>query len=197
MFVPFSRIFREMSERRADFWGLNYIESSFLSYLQSYFLVFRKPVLANGDLFRYFRDGIDGRAGTVTDVYAAFEVGLFYELVKKGYRYASYVYADNYDLYGSADACIRKCGLPILKKKSFADPYCDQETMQSLLHYIGTKTGFDMKPALRNAGRLYGINWDISECVPSPKTAKAGEWRKTLNLKTTEEEIEAFLNQYP
>ena len=41
-FIPFTQIFDEMAQRQVDFWGLNYIDNSFLSHIQSYFLVFGK-----------------------------------------------------------------------------------------------------------------------------------------------------------
>ena len=98
-FVPLKKIFQAMDGKEIDFWGLDYRKGQFLSFIQSYFLVFRKGIIENGDLFRYMKEYIDPLETDISDVYAAFEVGLFSYLTGRGYRYGTYVYTGNYDVY--------------------------------------------------------------------------------------------------
>ena len=155
-FIPFEKIIQEMDEKKVDFWGLDYREGKFLSFIQSYFLVFRKSILISGDLFRYMKDSIEPLDEDISDVYAAFEAGLFSYLAKQGYRYGSYVYTGNYDVYYNADRCIDEYGLPILKKKCFSPKYFSKETLMRAMYLADKKFGYDIHSIIANVHRLYG-----------------------------------------
>lgn len=132
-FIPLSDIFGEMEKRvSADFWGFNLISASYLSHLQSYFLVFRKSILSSGTLKRFFSE-IEPylKKEPLVSVYGYFEKGLYQHLSEEGFQSASYRDMDNVDIYRNADYCIERFGFPILKRKFFAEGnFCPEKWMR-------------------------------------------------------------------
>lgn len=141
-FIDFNEIFAEMNKKRVDFWGLKYVEDSFLSHLQSYFLVFGKKILEEDILFQYFQDKVDISAENISDIYAIFERGLFYELKKAGYSYSAYANSINCDNYRSGNYAIKLEGLPLLKKKVFDKKYFVNDNVADALEII--KENYDI-----------------------------------------------------
>ncbi len=155
-FLPFTQIFDEMNQRGVDFWGLNYIDNSFLSHIQSYFLVFGKRILINGDLLS-FMNCVDSNIKDISEVYAIFEVGLFAFLKKRGYSYDTFVNTENYSIYECADICVERFYFPVLKKRCFSLQYYVEENMSELLQYIQAEKGYDINCITQNVYRLYRI----------------------------------------
>lgn len=163
-FISFSTIFSYMEKMKADFWGINFIENGFLSHIQSYFLVFRKKIVREGDLYSYMC-GEELSAylqdNNLADIYAFFEIGLFNFLEQKGYTYAAYTNTEHFDIYAHPDLCIKKCKLPILKKKCFSQRYYKKDIFSDMLVYIDKEFGYDHKMIIQNAERKYDyINRD-------------------------------------
>lgn len=155
-FDSFETIFDEMQRKKKDFWGLKFVESKFLSHLQSYFLVFEKTVLKDPFFIDYMESHIDEETEDILEVYASFENGLFYALTSRGYQYAAYGNAYNYDVYLSPNFCVREEKLPIIKKKAFAKKYLHKENLMDVLKYVAEK--YDISMIKENAVRLYGCD---------------------------------------
>lgn len=156
-FISFKEIFRKMEAKKKDFWGIDYREGKFLSFLQSYFLVFERDILLSGVLYQYMRDNVSPDERDISEIYASFEVGLFSYLTKCGYEYDSFVYTKNYNVYYNSDRCIEECGLPILKKKCFSYEYFSKDTTMRTLYYIQKNYKYKMEYILYSIKRLYGI----------------------------------------
>lgn len=156
-FIPFNQIFEEMEKRKVDFWGLNYIDNNFLSHIQSYFLVFGKNILLDGQLLKYIEEKVDPNIEDLTEIYAVFEVGIFVYLRKLGYKYDVYTYTENYSIYECADICIEKFQLPILKKKCFSAKYYNKKNLEQLLQFIKLERKYDISHIISNIYRLYGV----------------------------------------
>lgn len=161
-FVPFGQIFERMEQKQIDFWGLNYINNSFLSHIQSYFLVFRKSILVNGDLINYLEDNIDSETEDISEIYAVFEIGVFLYLIKLGYKFDTYIRGADLNIYSNADAYIMQYNLPILKKKYFSPKYLSEKSMINLLKYIDVEEGYDIKNIIKNVYRIYGFEIDAN-----------------------------------
>lgn len=167
-FVSFKEIIERMQAEDCDFWGLNLVEDSFLTHIQSYFLTFRKEVLQSDVLYEFFHsESIESLVQTkdVMDIYAIFEVGLFRYLIQKGYKYATYTNTKEFDIYQSPDICMIDYALPILKKKSF-DRWCERKDalMRALCH-IERIRSYDMSYIKESIKRRYGIEteWDDTD----------------------------------
>lgn len=137
-FCSIKSIFDAMREKKADYWGLNYVKGSILDYLESYFYVFQHKEI-NRDVFSFFDKYDVNRAKTVQDVCAYFELGLFQYLKDKGYRFDYYRNTENHCVYSEPDMCLIDYDLPIVKVKSFQNPYYDRERLQRVLYHIGNK----------------------------------------------------------
>ena len=87
---PFAGMFAAMEKRRADFWGVTAnTQRSGAPHLQSYFLVFRRPVLDAGALEAFFA-ARPGRA-TRSEAVETFEIQLTAELRGRGFVPAAFV----------------------------------------------------------------------------------------------------------
>lgn len=156
-FVSFKDIFNKMNQKRIDFWGLNYIDNGFMSHIQSYFLVFRKDILINGDLLEYMEKYIHSNNRDISEVYAVFEVGLFSYLKRKGYKYDTFTFNENYNIYSCADICIEKFQFPILKKRCFCLLNYNEKYLGRLLEYIRLEYVYDISLITQNVYRLYRV----------------------------------------
>ncbi len=195
-FISFEDIFREMEEKKLDFWGLDYREGGFLSFLQSYFLVFRKPIVMNGDLYKYLEANINSDNKELTDIYALFEVGLFSKLVRCGYEFGSYTYTENYNVYLNGDRCLEEHQLPILKKKCFSSQYYSREPMTRALHYIQKNFDYNIKHILTNINRLYGITICMEDIFNCTYSTNKSPKKKIPNLIVDERVLLNFIQQF-
>ena len=85
----FADIFDEMSGRQCDFWGMTANVGFGVEHVQSYFYVFRSPVLASGALARFMADivVVKGRWNIVR----RYELGLTQALSKAGHAWDTLV----------------------------------------------------------------------------------------------------------
>ena len=195
-FVPLKKIFQAMDGKEIDFWGLDYRKGQFLSFIQSYFLVFRKGIIENGDLFRYMKEYIDPLETDISDVYAAFEVGLFSYLTGRGYRYGTYVYTGNYDVYYNADRCIDEYDLPILKKKCFSPKYFSRETLIRALYFVDKKFSYDIRYVIDSVSRSYGFQISCESVFSDGSAFEKSLERKVPDLIVDEETLLTFMRQH-
>ena len=87
---PFSGMFRAMDRRRADFWGITFnAQRTREPHLQSFFLVFRRPVLDSGALDDFFNER-PSRA-TRDEAIDLFELQLTAHLRRRGLVPAAFV----------------------------------------------------------------------------------------------------------
>ncbi len=161
-FIPFTQIFDEMAQRQVDFWGLNYIDNSFLSHIQSYFLVFGKKILEKGDLLAYM-NCIDSDIKDLSEIYAVFEVGIFSYLKNRGYSYGTYIFTENYSIYEYSHICVKRFHFPVLKKRCFSLQYYKEENLGMLLQFLQMEKGYDINLILESVYRLYGVKVKIAE----------------------------------
>lgn len=142
---PFERIFDQMECSDCDFWGLYGYFDVVFTHIQSYFLVFRKPILEKGLLTEYFREYIDETTVSLREVYGQFELGLFDFLVRqKGMRYDCYARRAHVNVYSSSYLCMKEYGLPIVKKKVFSDLKENSDNVWCTLSYIKYETDYDV-----------------------------------------------------
>lgn len=196
-FIPFEKIFRIMEEKKLDFWGMDYREGRFLSFVQSYFLVFEKKILLNDDLFLYMKDHINPGTVDISDIYASFEVGLFSYLKNSGYSFGCYSYTENYDVYFNGDRCIEEYGLPILKRKAFSPRYFSREVIIRALFYIQKNFHYDFQHILKDVNRVYGIDLDVKEILNSGCLMKKSIEKRIPNLIVDEDIMLDFIQKYP
>lgn len=81
---PFSGMFRTMERRRADFWGVTFnTQRSGEPHLQSFFLVFRRPVLDSGALEGFFAERTE--RATRAEAIERYEIQLTAHLRRRGF----------------------------------------------------------------------------------------------------------------
>jgi rhamnosyltransferase len=85
---PLADSFSKMDEKRCAFWAMT-DNVDITWHLQSYFLVFRRPVLASGDLERFFNTVLSYR--DKDQIIRSYEVGLTTFLVEQGHEPAALV----------------------------------------------------------------------------------------------------------
>lgn len=166
-FISFESIFDEMKNESIDFWGLNYYYNKITNHIQSYFLVFRKKIINESNIMKYFNEKISLSTNEITDVYNGFELGLFQYLVNQGYSFAAYSENNPFDLYYCSNIGIKEFGIPILKKKAFSPECFIKDNAMDALKFLSQNSDYDLELILDNIRRIY-------------------------NLQITKQEIEAF-----
>lgn len=193
-FISFKDIFDKMEQKEIDFWGLNYINNGFMSHIQSYFLVFRQDILINGDLLKYMESNINSETQDLSEIYAVFEVGLFSYLVKAGYKYDTFSYNENYNIYTCADICVEKFSFPILKKRCFSPQIYDEESLCGLLKYLQLEKKYNVNIIIQNIYRLYGVKIKLNEILYY-KTGNTSI-RKKIAKCITEDRVLRFIQEH-
>lgn len=183
-FVSFKKIFAQMKQHEVDFWGLKYVDDSFFSHLQSYFLVFRKKILKEDILFQYIEENINSDTKDIAEIYATFERGLFYKLKEAGYTYAAYTNSINCDDYRSGNYSIKSEGLPLLKKKVFDKKYYVKDNAVEAIELI--KNSYDIGLIRDTVQRKYG--YTILEKQENMQTVLY----KIPTMKVTEQDVIDF-----
>lgn len=161
-FLPLTEIFAQMDGSKADFWGITSSEKNLVEHVQSYFLVFRKPVLNSDILFRYFREKISGALG-YDEVCSVFENGLFNALTEQGYRYDALVKNISCDLYVNPVGSLLLDHVPIVKKKVFYGEFYQEEKVKDVLACLFHLYGHAAEAVLENLKKRYGYNLCITE----------------------------------
>lgn len=127
------------------------------------------------------------------EVGAFFEVGLFNYLLDCGYRFSTYSNTKNYCVYESADICIEKYSLSILKKKSFVTCYYNHERQIHILQYLVCKKLYDIKLILSNTKRLYGFNMSYNDVLMYKKLKLRKNGRRLPISLFTSDSLKKFL----
>lgn len=170
-------ICEQMTRRECDFWGITAShEISF--HVQSYFLVFKKPIL-NNEKFRKFWGNVSSVNGKLEyhSVVEKYEVGLSQLLCSEGFRPGTLVAAalhENLTLF--PHALMKNFSAPLIKVKVFADPY------------IGTR-----ERVSSIAGHLRQIAPDVYRAIASHQ----GEDFLTGAIKVQDSEPPFFFNFGP
>lgn len=157
-FLSFNDMFNTMKNRNCDFWGINYVENNFANHLQSYFLVFRKKVLENMVLHRYFRQFINEKECEISYISPQFEIGMFTYLTREQGMSFDAVISTYADIYGNSNGCLIKHGLPIIKKKAFLSTSVNYDNIMQVLKYVFFYTNYNVEYILENISRIYGVN---------------------------------------
>lgn len=160
-FIPFASIFKKMEYSTADFWGISTVEKNLTKHIQSYFYVFRKRVIERGELFRYFDKHIEPDRMDYLGVCAAFENGLFSNLIQSGYRYDAFKRDIDCDIYENPYGSIMGDKLPILKRKVFAKQFFKEGQIANTMRAIQDNYNYDTDLIIKDVLHTYGI--DISK----------------------------------
>lgn len=140
-FVPLNAIIEEMRDKQYEVWGLNRVNRGILEHIQSYFLVFKKSVFK--DLTVYFLNS--PMVATFAEDVAYMEPRLFRYLNNRGYSIGSYTDTALNDIYSKPLECIRDYKLPILKKKSFREDYCNRCELNAAISYVEANSLYKSK----------------------------------------------------
>ena len=175
-FTGLSFIFDKMENSKADFWGLSASEFELTKHIQSYFLLFRKNILESEVFWNYFRDHIDEYEEDYFMVCAAFENGLYHELVSHSFIGDAYVKRIRCETYRNPLGSILLDELPILKKKVFSSEFLT-ESAWSTVYEIDRIYDYPISIICDVAKELYGVigpkeigdveskvKYDLNEC---------------------------------
>lgn len=145
-FGSFEEIFENM-ESDSDFWGMRLIDRKAFSFIESYFLVFRKKVIEDEVLNYYFTENYKYLScANYFETCFWLERGLFSFLRSRGYTFDTYVKdSPCYDIFMSPDSCMIKSGLPILKRKCFSEEYYSQIKIKRCIEYIKNETDYPVE----------------------------------------------------
>lgn len=166
-FVPFAHIWERMEKKEGAFWGINCIRNGLTDHMQAYFLVFRKCLLENEFLYRFFENEINEETYDIRETIAVFEKGLYKKLTERGYKPAAYIGNNNLNMYMCGNVLLRKYGFPFLKKKCFDVKYNDNcFSAVDALRWIDAHTAYDTELILENIKRLYGFPYTAADMLP-------------------------------
>lgn len=192
-FISFKRIFNEMENSDADFWGISSSEKNLIQHIQSYFLVFRRSILESGELFQYLGDRVDKKELDYFSVCSIYENGLFWTLKNAGYRFDAYrrnIVCDNYlNPYGS----VKIDGIPVLKRKMFSKEFYQRKKAVSALAYVKKTYHYDIGSILENAFKIYGIDL-TNEMIEAESNEVVKKDLLHDNEMVTRGEIERFIS---
>ena len=146
----------------ADFWGLNLSDNGLCTFIQSYFLLFKKKIWDSGDLKKFFESMIDEETLDFHNVLFDFERGIFSFLINRNYKYDA-LNLQRYHIYSAVDGSICYDKLPILKKKAFSDQFYVKEKLLNALHYIEENYDYDINLILEDICNRYSISLNYDE----------------------------------
>ena len=161
-FVSFQEIFEEMASQNADFWGLNLSDNGLITFIQSYFLVFKIKIWKKGDLQEFFEKAIDENTQDFKSVLYTFEQGIYKFLTNRGYRSGA-LKQQRYHILSSVDGNICYDQLPLLKKKVFTDKFYDKKKILNSLAYIAQHYDYDINLILEDIKDKYCIDINFDE----------------------------------
>ncbi len=159
-FSHFVDIFNYMKEGNYDYWGIDYINRDFLSYIVTYFCVFEGNTIISEFLYEYLEKNIINKIEDIHDAFARFEVGLTFFARKQGYRVGSYCNSCGVSSSRNPDICCIKHGLPIWKKKFFDPQNYQRSISENLLAYIRDELSYDINEITESVKRKYGVICD-------------------------------------
>lgn len=191
-FCGFKKIFDEMENKDADFWGINIFENGVIRHIQSYFLVYRKKILKDKFFYSFFQDKIDENTTDYDEVCSWFENIFFEFLISKGYTYDCYVNNLRYKIYEYPQKCLER-GLPVLKKKVFGIAYKKECAMQAL-KYIKYKYDYPIDGILSEIENEYGLHMTEEEVESCKISEEDCPVEYPVSVKNWEQ-IEAFCSK--
>lgn len=142
-FISFKEIFKRMENTKADFWGINLSDNGVLTFIQSYFMLFKRRIWESGDLKSFFEIMIDEDTLDFNQVLFSFERGIFEFLIKRNYKYDA-LNLQRYHVCTAVDGSICYENLPLLKKKAFSKKFYVKDKMLNALHYIEENYDYDL-----------------------------------------------------
>lgn len=185
---PFEDIFNNMSETLGDFWGIKKMNLGFLTYIQSWFLVFKKNILQDDRFYKYWVDYIKDESCDIKDAYSRFEIGIYRYLTKCGYNSDVYVHGDNQvNVYKSSYYDL-KSGIPFLKRKVFSDDVYTDSNAYYTLEYIREKSNYPLELILDDVKKKYNRIIDLEKlkykCIRPDKCIVCStiEWSERMFL---------------
>lgn len=157
-FVSLLDIFTKMKNSNADYWGLNKVDAGFLSYLQSYFLVFRRKVIKSDTLYNFFAERNKYyNTRRIYDIYIYFELALYSYMIDKELSSDIYTFAHNSCVYESPAHCYIRYKLPILKCKALTDEYYHPEQIAILLDELKKTSDYPIEEIKKEISEVYNI----------------------------------------
>lgn len=170
---PFNEMFRTMSEKDCDFWGINrhpemniYLvpgdnRSKILEHIQSYFLFF-KPHLLKSNHFKKWWDELTEYSDYNYEV-GLHETKFTAYLESAGYKSATYMDFEKYKKLLNDNASIQCCDIqliqdrnPLIKKKAFSADYINYlkvscgTQVSNILKYIQERTKYNIDYILKD-----------------------------------------------
>lgn len=186
---PWAEVFERMDKKSCDFWGITcqrecedyYSGEKVSSYIQSYFMAFRKEMFADRAFQKYWNE-FDSTDWIFSDVLNKHEKIFTRRMEQAGFSWDTYVHAGEYEsdrpednfiqYYYISYQLIKDYRCPVIKKKNFVTKRLignpgeiGNDTAKSLA-WIMKNTEYDVDMIWQNLLRLYDM----------------GELRKTLNL---------------
>lgn len=201
---PFSKMFDEMDRRDCDLWGHNrYIDhgtsidgTRVVDHLQSYFLVFRKKLLASEDFRKYWRTL--SFPETYRQAVTCHEVRCTRFFESLGYvtdaviPWQKYRDLDNPPVYYAYRQMVEDMST-LLKRKVFFNkedcfefPQYDQHSVYDIADYIREKTDYPMELIAQNMKRTMTFPEEIN--CPEGEAERAA----AMKCKDPNEKIELF-----
>lgn len=193
--IPMRDIFDAMEHRKCDVWGMSGFFGIVFAHIQSYFLVFRKEVLKQQLLHKYFANDIDETTQALNAVYCQFETGFFDYLTREHkMKYDIYAREGQLDVYYSSFAYVSEYQLPVIKKKVFSHIDEALENVLCTLGYVMYDTDYDVSLILDSIRRNYGIEIDEKD-IKSPKEYVTPQGVMTPQPIVNDRQIEEFIGQ--
>ena len=179
---PLAEMFEEMDSKKCNFWGITgqkeytdyYSGTSrvFPSYIQSYFMVFRKEVLHN-KMFQDYWNTFDSTSWIFSDVVGRHEHFFSQFLEQAGFSWDTYIHAEDYEhtdpqynfiqYYHAAYQLIKEHRCPVVKKKKLASIHLINNPGElgndaaKALSWIQKNTEYDTDMIWENLLRLYDV----------------------------------------
>lgn len=194
-FIPFKTIFEQMTNRKADFWGISMHDSNINRHIQSFFLVYRRRILADSVLYSMFDKYIDETTIDYLNVCYRFENLLFHFLERAGYSSDAYVKDITCNNYKNPYGSLALDGLPIIKKKIFAPEFYDSKKARYALAYVAKNYQYDFSNMLNSIKRKYGKEYKLDELTKcSLQNQLTKNYQKQLDIIPVES-LHEFIEQ--
>lgn len=155
-FISFKQIFEEMDSVECDFWGLNLADNGFVTFLQSFFLCFRKKILNSRILDLFFSDEINENTLDFYEVLLKFERGIFEYLVKNDFKYGYYRRQIHHVMSNPAGSILYD-NLPLLKKKAFSERFYNNDSILDALCCINKNYAYNVDYIIDDVKDRYGL----------------------------------------
>lgn len=191
-FISFKEIFKRMENSKADFWGINLSDNGVITFIQSYFMLFKRQVWESGNLKFFFETMIDEDTVDFNQVLFKFERGIFDFLVKRGYKYDA-LNLQRYHICSAVDGSICYEKVPLLKKKAFSEQFYVKEKMLNALHYIEEHYDYDINLILEDIKERYLLVLDY-DTIKKHKILIRSD--KLWSVRSGKESILRFVGHY-